>query len=72
LELPSSAGGGLYIFDNENIKVNYKIGYITCHNGKTTHMIAPTAYNNNTDFYRITLQGHGLYDKNKNTWYIYW
>lgn len=73
LELPPT-GGGLYKFENDKkTKVNYKPGYIVCHNGKTTHMIAPspTPKNDNT-YYRITLQGHGLYDKKKNIWWLYW
>ena len=73
LELPPT-GGGLYKFENKhNTKVIYKPGYIVCHNGKTTHMIAPssTPKDNNT-YYRITLQGHGLYDKKQDTWWLYW
>ena len=73
LELPTS-GGGLYIFENEQIKVDYKPGYIICHNGKTDHMIAPSQVHNssNEQSFRITLQGHGLYDKISNTWFVYW
>ena len=73
LELPPT-GGGLYKFqNNQNTKVIYKPGYIVCHNGKTTHMIAPspTPTDNNT-YYRITIQGHGLYDKTKDIWWLYW
>jgi hypothetical protein len=73
LELPST-GGGLYKFENnKKTKIVYKPGYIVCHNGKTTHMIAPSPTpNDNKTHYRITLQGHGLYDKKKNTWWLYW
>jgi hypothetical protein len=73
LELPPT-GGGLYKFENnKKTKVIYKPGYIVCHNGKTSHMIAPSpASQDNKTHYRITLQGHGLYDKKKNTWWIYW
>ena len=73
LELPPT-GGGLFTFEeNKKSKVNYKEGYIVCHNGKTTHMIAPSpSVNDNNNYFRITLQGHGLYDKNSNTWMLYW
>jgi hypothetical protein len=52
-------------------KIEYKPGYIVCHNGKDIHMIAPSLslYDNN---YRITLQGHGVYEKSSNTWFLYW
>ena len=55
----------------EKAKIEYKVGYITCHNGQTTHMIAPSPWDG-TDSYRITIQGHGVYDWKKNTWYMYW
>ena len=73
LELPPT-GGGLYKFENnQKTKINYKAGYIVCHNGKTTHMIAPSPIpDDDKTHYRITLQGHGLYDKKKNTWWLYW
>jgi hypothetical protein len=73
LELPPT-GGGLFKFENnQKTKINYKAGYIVCHNGKTTHMIAPSPMpDGNKTHYRITLQGHGLYDKKKNTWWLYW
>lgn len=86
LELPTN-GGGLYVFDKEKIdyndtmfglpiktektKIDYYPGYIVCHNGLTTHMIAPS-FNICDNNYRITLQGHGVYEKNSNTWYLYW
>jgi hypothetical protein len=73
LELPPT-GGGLYKFQNNiNTKVIYKPGYIVCHNGKTTHMIAPSPPpTDNNEYYRITLQGHGIYDKTKDIWWLYW
>lgn len=73
LELPPT-GGGLYKFENnQKTKVIYKPGYIVCHNGKTTHMIAPSPTpKDDKTYYRITLQGHGLYDKKKNIWWLYW
>ena len=73
LELPPT-GGGLFTFeDNKKSKVNYKEGYIVCHNGMSTHMIAPSpSVNDDNNYFRITLQGHGLYDKNSNTWWLYW
>lgn len=73
LELPPT-GGGLYKFENnQKTKVIYKPGYIVCHNGKTTHMISPSPTpKDDKTYYRITLQGHGLYDKKKNTWWLYW
>lgn len=70
LELPKS-GGGLYIYENGKQKVNYKRGYIVCHHGKTPHMIAPSTYTTDNE-YRISLQGHGIYDKVKKTWWLYW
>jgi hypothetical protein len=33
-------------------------------------MIAPCA--ETKDGYRITLQGHGVYERNANTWWLYW
>jgi hypothetical protein len=73
LELPNT-GGGLYKFENDKkTKIAYKPGYIVCHNGKTTHMIAPSPTpSDDKTHYRITLQGHGLYDKKKNIWWLYW
>jgi hypothetical protein len=73
LELPPT-GGGLFTFeDDKKTKINYKEGYIVCHNGQTTHMIAPsTSVSDSKQYYRITLQGHGIYEKNSNTWYLYW
>jgi hypothetical protein len=56
---------------SEKTKVEYKVGYIVCHNGQTTHMIAPSVWDG-TDTYRITVQGHGVFDYKKNTWYLYW
>jgi hypothetical protein len=70
LELPKT-GGGLYIFGDEQVKINYYQGYIVCHNGNTSHMISNSPQSDEIS-YRITLQGHGLYDKLSNTWYIYW
>ncbi len=73
LELPPT-GGGLFKYEHDKkIKVNYKPGYIVCHNGKTTHMIAPSSTPiDDKTYYRITLQGHAVYEKNKNTWWLYW
>jgi hypothetical protein len=72
LELPKT-GGGLYVFEDEKVKVNYRPGYIVCHNGKTNHMIAPSPVSDSKKLeYRITLQFHSLYDKLSNTWYLYW
>jgi|688.fasta_scaffold12235_17 hypothetical protein len=55
----------------EKTKIEYKVGYIVCHNGQHTHMIAPSAWDGE-DSYRITIQGHGVYDWEKKTWYMYW
>lgn len=72
LELPKT-GGGLYVFEDEKVKVNYRPGYIVCHNGKTNHMIAPSPVSDSKKLeYRITLQGHLLYDKLSNCWFVYW
>lgn len=84
LELPQD-GGGLYTFEDEissllipkpvtysfskKTKIEYKEGYIVCHNGLTFHMIAPCKESKRK---RITFQGHGIFIKNFNTWYIYW
>ena len=51
-------------------KIDYKTGYMVTHNGLTHHMIAPCKPSKTKS--RITLQGHGIYEKNSNTWYIYW
>jgi hypothetical protein len=55
----------------QKTKIVYKTGYIVCHNGQTTHMIAPSPWKGN-DSLRITLQGHGIYDWKKMKWYLYW
>ena len=68
IQLPTS-GGGLWLFENsKKIEIQYSPGYIVCHNGHATHMIAPSSGNT----HRITLQGHSIFDKNTSTWYIYW
>jgi hypothetical protein len=51
-------------------KIEYKVGWIVVHNGQTYHMIAPCKQSENS--VRMTLQGHGVYDKKKNTWWLYW
>jgi len=51
-------------------KIEYKTGYMVTHNGQTFHMIAPCKMSETKS--RITLQGHGIYEKTKNTWWIYW
>lgn len=51
-------------------KIEYKEGYMVTHNGQTDHMIAPCEMSVNKK--RITLQGHGVYEKNNDTWYLYW
>jgi len=72
LELPKT-GGGLYVFEDEKVKVDYRPGYIVCHNGKTNHMIAPSSISDSKQLeYRITLQGHLLYDKLSKCWFVYW
>jgi len=50
-------------------KIEYKVGWIVCHNGQTFHMIAPCKQSKTS---RITLQGHGIYEKTQNTWWLYW
>jgi hypothetical protein len=50
--------------------IAYKVGWMVTHNGHTYHMIAPCA--ETKDGYRITLQGHGVYERNANTWWLYW
>lgn len=73
IELPPT-GAGLIIYENDKkVKINYKVGHIVCHNGQTTHMIAPSPVpKSKKQCHRITLQGHGVYDKNSNTWWLYW
>jgi len=51
-------------------RIDYKVGYMVVHNGMTYHMIAPCKQS--SDASRITLQGHGVYEKTKNTWWLYW
>ena len=52
-------------------KIDYKAGWMVTHNGQTYHMIAPSPASDG-DVYRITLQGHGVYDAAANTWWLYW
>ena len=54
---------------SKKTKIEYRVGWIVTHNGQTYHMIAPCKPSND---FRITLQGHGVYEKNSNTWWIYW
>ncbi len=51
--------------------IPYKIGHIVTHDGHQYHMIAPSIPSTSNE-YRITLQGHGIYNKIKNYWYLYW
>jgi hypothetical protein len=51
-------------------RIDYKVGYMVVHNGMTFHMIAPCKPS--PDSYRLTLQGHGVYEKTQNTWWLYW
>lgn len=51
-------------------KIEYEVGYMVVHNGMHYHMIAPCKPS--SKFSRITLQGHGVYEKTKNTWWLYW
>jgi hypothetical protein len=54
-------------------KINYRKGYFVLHTGNTTHMIANSSNpSTKKQEYRITLQCHGIYDRNNNTWWIYW
>ena len=86
LELPAS-GAGLYVFDGEGPphvllpklayynamtkhKLIYKTGWMVTHQGKSLHMIAPSS--SKTGELRITLQGHGVFDRSCNTWWLYW
>jgi hypothetical protein len=84
LELPEG-GGGLYTFEDapnslliprplshsmsRKTHIEYKVGWMVTHNGQTSHMIAPCKESKK---FRITLQGHGVYEKNANTWWLYW
>jgi hypothetical protein len=51
-------------------KIEYKVGWMVTHNGHTFHMIAPCKQADNA--FRITLQGHGVYERTQNTWWLYW
>jgi hypothetical protein len=51
-------------------KIEYKQGFMVTHNGQMDHMIAPCEMSRNKK--RITLQGHGVYEKNSDTWFLYW
>jgi hypothetical protein len=64
-----NVGSFLHSFANKH-KIEYKVGYIVMHNGMDYHMIAPCEMSNTKN--RITLQGHGVYEKKSNTWWIYW
>ena len=50
-------------------KIEYKAGWIVTHEGQKYHMIAPCEPSKTK---RITLQGHGIYSKKLNTWWLYW
>jgi len=54
----------------KKIYVPYNIGEIVLHKGMQFHMIGPSEKNN--EKYRLTLQGHGVFDKNKKVWNLYW
>ena len=51
-------------------RIDYKVGWMVVHNGMTFHMISPCKEDKKKK--RITLQGHGVYEKNANTWWLYW
>jgi hypothetical protein len=84
LEVPEG-GSGLYIFENAEANIfvprpivynladkkyiEYRTGWIVTHGGQKYHMIAPSKEGQGR---RITLQGHGVYVKSKDTWMIYW
>ena len=55
---------------SKKTRIDYKIGWMVVHNGMTFHMIAPCKEDKIKK--RITLQGHGVYEKNANTWWLYW
>lgn len=54
----------------KKVYVPYKEGEIVLHKGSTYHMIGPSEVNK--EKYRMTLQGHGVFDKVSNTWWLYW
>jgi hypothetical protein len=64
-----NVGSFLHSFAKKE-KIEYKVGYIVMHNGMDYHMIAPCETSKTHK--RITLQGHGVYEKKSNTWWIYW
>ncbi len=56
---------------NDLAFIKYEEGYMFLHSGKFTHAMAPAILIEEDDM-RITLQGHGILDENKNEYLIYW
>jgi len=58
-----------YFKNKPRYKVYYEVGKLYFHDGLHYHMISEFD-SKNTD--RITLQGHGIWNKDKNEYIIYW
>ena len=87
IELPKKAGlflfdtevpaWSMYFFPKilwfnfcNKVYVPYKEGEIVMHKGLDFHMIGPSEIN--TEKYRMTLQGHGVFDRKNKVWHLYW
>lgn len=51
-------------------KVYYKPGHLYVHSGHTYHMVL--GWNSSTDKHRVTMQGHGIYNKKAGEYWLYW
>ena len=56
---------------NDLAYIKYEEGYMFLHSGKFTHAMAPAILIQDNDM-RVTLQGHGILDKDKDEYLIYW
>ena len=56
---------------NDLAFIKYEEGYMFLHSGKFTHAMAPAILIQDEDM-RITLQGHGILDEEKDEYLIYW
>lgn len=56
---------------NDLAFIKYEEGYMFLHSGKFTHAMAPAILIQDDDM-RITLQGHGILDEDRDEYLIYW
>ncbi len=86
IHIPNNSG--LYIYDKkqedinsmmplpyslrneQKYKINYDVGKMYIHDGLHYHMIS--SFISDVDNNRITIQGHGIYCKTTNSYWIYW